>query len=117
MKARDLNQPMTAVLRPVPPDYRGSFGVTICINERPPSGLITVSCGPRGGFAIASAIESEIKQRGLVLRCATIKCLGLCEDGPNVRLTPSNSWFHGVRLSDVPEIIDTLERQVKATQS
>lgn len=114
MKEHDLARPMSVVLRPVPQNHRGSFGLTVCLNQRPPTGLVTISCGPRGGFAIAEAIESELKRRGLPVRFATIKCLGLCEDGPNVRLTPSNSWFHGVHPADVPEIIATVERQLQA---
>ena len=113
MKARDLSQEMTAVLRPVPENFRGTFGVTVCINERPPTGIITVSCGPRGGFAIAAAIETELNRRGLAARFATIKCLGLCEKGPNVRLTPSNSWFHGVHEADVAAIVDIVEAQFR----
>lgn len=113
MKARDLSQPMSTVLRPVPEGQAARFGLTVCINERPPTGIITVSCGPRGGFAIAAAIAAEIERRGLPVRFATIKCLGLCEKGPNVRLTPSNSWFHGVHESDVPALLDIVEAQLR----
>ena len=112
MKARDLSQDMTSVLRPMPENYSGSFGITVCINERPPTGIITVSCGPRGGFAIAAAIEAELKRRKMPVRFATIRCLGLCERGPNVRLSPSNSWFHGVHESDVATILDIVEGQL-----
>ncbi|SRR5579885_443704 len=114
MKARDLSQDMTVVLRPMPEQYGGTFGVTVCVNERPPTGIITVSCGPRGGFAIAAALEAALKERGLPVRFATIKCLGLCERGPNVRLTPSNSWFHGVHESDVPAIVAVVAEQLGA---
>lgn len=113
MKARDLSQPMTVVLRPMPEKFQGSFGLTVCVNERPPTGIITVSCGPRGGFAIAEAIEAEVSRRGLPVNVSTIKCLGLCEKGPNIRLSPSNSWFHGVHLSDVPALLDAVERQLR----
>ena len=112
MKARDLSQPMTALVRPMPESFAGAVGVTVCVNERPPTGIVTVSCGPRGGFAIAAALEAELKRRGLAARFTTIKCLGLCEKGPNVRLTPSNSWFHGVHEADVPAIADIVARQM-----
>jgi (2Fe-2S) ferredoxin len=111
MKARDLSQAMTVLLRPMPESFTGSIGVTVCINERPPTGIITISCGPRGGFVIAEALEEELKRRGVKARFATIKCLGLCEKGPNVRLTPSNSWFHGVHDTDVAAIVDIVEAQ------
>jgi len=114
MKAHDLSQQMTVVLRPMPQHFSGTVGVTVCINERPPTGIVTVSCGPRGGFVIAAAIEAELKRRGLAVRFSTIKCLGLCEKGPNVRLTPSNSWFHGVHEGDVRRIVDVVEEHLHA---
>lgn len=114
MKARDLSQDMTIVRRPMPESFTGTVGVTVCVNERPPTGIVTVSCGPRGGFAIAAAIEAELKRRGLAARFSTIKCLGLCEKGPNVRLTPSNSWFHGVHDTDVGVIIAMIEDHLRA---
>jgi (2Fe-2S) ferredoxin len=111
MKSRDLSQALTVLLRPMPENFSGTIGVTVCVNERPPTGIVTVSCGPRGGLAIAAAIEAELKRRGIAARFTTIKCLGLCEKGPNVRLTPSNSWFHGVHESDVAAIVDIVEDQ------
>lgn len=114
MKARDLSQPMTILRRPVPENFAGVCSVTVCVNERPPTGIITVSCGPRGGHAIAAALEAELKRRALPVRFSTMKCLGLCEKGPNVRLTPSNSWFHGVHETDVLAIADIVEEEVRA---
>ena len=113
MKARDLMRPMTVVMRPVPENFGGRFVLTVCINQRPPTGIITVSCGPRGGFEIVEAVRSEIAQRELPVTLTTIKCLGLCEKGPNARLSPSNSWFHGIRVSDVPSLVDAVERQLR----
>lgn len=113
MKARDLSQTMTVVRRPLPERTAGTCAVTVCINERPPTGIITVSCGPRGGYQIAVALEAELKRRALPVRFSTIKCLGLCEKGPNVRLAPSNSWFHGVHEADVPRIADIVEEDVR----
>jgi (2Fe-2S) ferredoxin len=113
MNPRDLSQPMQVVLRKLPENFRGRFGLTVCINERPPGTILTVSCGPRGGFAIAAAIEAELKRRNLPVRFSTIKCLGLCESGPNVLMTPSNSWFHGVHEADVPDLLDLVEAQLR----
>lgn len=103
--ARDLDQPMTAVLRPLPDDFDGRATITVCVNARPENG-ISISCGPRGGHDIAEAVERAIRDRGAPVDVMTIKCLGLCQKGPNVRLAPGNSWFHGVRLRDVPALID-----------
>ena len=113
MTARDLSQPMEIVLRPLPENFAGRLGLTVCINERAPSNFPTVSCGPRGGVALAAAIAAELKRRNLPVRFATIKCLGLCESGPNVRLTPSNSWFHGVHEEDVAALVDIVAAQLR----
>ena len=104
-QGRDLSQPMIVKLRPLPDDFYGAASLTVCVNVRPENG-ISISCGPRGGADIHEAIKAEIARRGLDIGVETIKCLGLCARGPNVRLAPGNSWFHGVRLSDVPDLVD-----------
>jgi (2Fe-2S) ferredoxin len=113
MKPRDLSQPVEFVRRPMPATFSGNFGVTVCVNERPPGTIATVSCGPRGGGAIAESILAELERRNLRVRVSTIKCLGMCEIGPNVRLTPSNSWCHGAHVSDVGAIVDLIEDQLR----
>lgn len=112
-KARDLTLPMKVTLRPVPSGAEGKPRLTVCINVRPDNAL-TVSCGKRGGIEIAATIEAEIARRGLELEFATIRCLGLCEKGPNLRLAPSNSWFTGVRPGDVAELLDLVAKHIAA---
>ncbi|HUT51046.1 MAG TPA: (2Fe-2S) ferredoxin domain-containing protein [Alphaproteobacteria bacterium] len=114
--ARHLDQPMSAVLRPTPSDFVGRATITICVNERPEDG-ISVSCGARGGLAVEKAIRAEISARGAAVDVRTIKCLGLCQKGPNVRLAPGNSWFHGVRDRDVPELVEMALNHLTASQS
>ncbi len=114
--ARDLSQPMTVVLRPMPEDFDGRATLTVCVNVRPEDG-ISVSCGPRGGHRIATAVEREVAARGAAVEVATITCLGPCQNGPNVRLAPGNSWFHGVREKDVPELVKMVLSHTKARQS
>lgn len=99
---------MKTVLHPLPDGYAGTPAVTVCINRRPATGLALPSCGARGSEEIAVAIERGIQERGLGIRFATIRCLGLCDKGPNLRVAPSNSWFHGVTMDDVPGILDWL---------
>jgi len=103
--ARDLDQPMTVVLREMPTDFDGQATITVCVNVRPDN-AISVSCGPRGGHAIETAIRAEVVKQSVPVDIRTIECLGLCQKGPNVRLAPGNSWFHGVREADVPELVD-----------
>ncbi len=104
-QARDLARPMTVRLRPMPAGVKGHVTLTVCVNIRPDNG-ISVSCGPRGGDALHEALAAEIAARGLDIELATIQCLGLCQRGPNVRLAPGNSWFHGAHAADAPALID-----------
>jgi (2Fe-2S) ferredoxin len=100
---------MKTVIRAWPEGATGAATVTACINRRPvTAGLAMPSCGARGSEEIAAALERGIAERGLDVRFATIRCLGLCDKGPNLRVAPSNSWFHGVALADVPQILDWL---------
>lgn len=96
---------MKAVLRPLPENHSGKPLLTVCINDRGPN-AITVSCGPRGGLGLENALGEEIARRGLDIEIQTIKCLGLCDKGPNVRLAPGKNWFHEVSGEDVSSLID-----------
>ena len=112
-QGRDLSQPMVVKLRPMPEVFTGAATLTVCVNVRPENG-ISISCGPRGGADIADAIQAEIERRKLDIGIETIKCLGLCARGPNVRLAPGSSWFHGVRVSDVAELVDHVVAHLRA---
>ncbi len=100
----------------MPEDVDGPATLTVCVNERPQDG-ISVSCGPRGGHRIASAVVREVAARGAAVEVATITCLGLCQNGPNIRLAPGNSWFHGVRPADVPDLVDKVVKHLDAHRS
>jgi (2Fe-2S) ferredoxin len=104
---------MTPVLRPWPPDFDGRVTLTVCVNVRPDNG-ISVSCGPRGGVAILDALAAEATRQGLAAEVTTIRCLGLCQRGPNVKLSPGNSWFHGVRPNDVPRLVELVVGHIAA---
>lgn len=99
--------PYTAFLRPLLPGEKGPPRLTVCVNVRPENG-ISVSCGPRGGPALAEALERAIAARGLAIEVNTFRCLGMCEKGPTVRLAPGNNWFFGVKADNVAELLDAV---------
>ncbi len=66
--ARDLSLTMTVVLRPMPEDFDGPTTLTVCV-----------------------AVVREVAARRAAVEVATITCLGLCQNGPNIRLAPGNS--------------------------
>lgn len=97
---------MKAVLRPWPQGLSGRPSLTLCINKREES--FVASCGRRSSEEIRVALEAALKARGIEIDFRTILCLGRCEEGPNIRVAPSNSWFHQVAPADVPALVDML---------
>jgi len=97
--------PYTVFLRPLIPGESGPPRLTVCVNRRPENG-ISVSCGVRGGDAIAEALQREAASRGLAIEINTFRCLGMCEKGPTVRLAPGNNWFFGVKPENVAALLD-----------
>ncbi len=55
-----------------------------------------------------SAFKAELKKRmlGPCVRANKAGCLDQCELGPTVVIYPQAIWYGGVKLSDVPRIID-----------
>ena len=94
---------MKAVLRPLPANASGIPRLTVCVNDRGPD-AITPSCGRRGGTRLRDAVAAAARETGMEVQ--TIRCLGLCEKGPNVRLAPGNNWFHAVDPSDAPALVE-----------
>jgi (2Fe-2S) ferredoxin len=70
------------------------------------------SCGRRGSLEIRERLEAALRERRIDIDFQTIKCLGLCDKGPNARLAPSNSWFHAIGLNDVPALVDVVESEL-----
>lgn len=94
---------MKTVLRPLPDNATGTPRLTVCVNDRGEN-AIAPSCGPRGGAALEAAIRDAVGASGFDCEVQTIRCLGLCEKGPNVRLAPGNNWFHDVTPEDAAEL-------------
>lgn len=80
--------------------------VTVCVNRR--ASPETPSCGARGGVEIADALEAAIAAQGLPVRLERFKCLGQCELGPNVKLSPGGEFCHGVSLDDLPQVLQRI---------
>ena len=106
---RDLGQPMVVRLKPWPARVRKP-AVYVCVNRRNPE--VAVSCQPRGGTEVAEAVKTGIARRGLAIDFREAYCLNACMHGPNIRIVPSNARFYGVRVEDVPEVLDTVEKHL-----
>lgn len=101
------------MLRPLLEGEYGPPRLTVCVNRRPENG-IAVSCAARGSEAVLDALRGEAAARGVAIEITTIRCLGMCEKGPTVRLAPGSNWFFGVRTENVPEILDAALNHFRA---
>ena len=59
---------------------------------------------------VKEALQTEVKHRGLEGWCEVkgVGCLGLCSAGPVIAIEPENTYYRGVGVSDVSDIIDAL---------
>lgn len=80
--------------------------VSVCINHR--SNPDAPSCGARGGVEIADALETAISNRGVPVAVERFHCLGFCERGPNLKLSPGGGFCYGVRIEDVPQLLEKI---------
>lgn len=81
----------------------------ICVNERV-AGHPRGCCASKGGVEVASAIKQAAHARGLkgVVRVNKAGCLDACEEGISVVVYPEATWYRGVTLADVDELVDTV---------
>jgi (2Fe-2S) ferredoxin len=81
--------------------------IFVCCNRREP-GSARGCCDPDGSEALRSAFKAELKKRqlGPCVRANKSGCLDQCELGPTVVIYPQAIWYGGVKLSDVPRIVE-----------
>jgi (2Fe-2S) ferredoxin len=82
--------------------------LVVCINRR--LSMDMPSCAARGSLARAEALERGVAERRIDVKVERMRCLGLCDVGPNLRLVPGGSFFSRVGAEDVPEVLDYLEK-------
>ena len=81
--------------------------IFVCCNYREPTNA-RGCCDPKQSEALRNQFKIELKKRGLSGRVRANKagCLDQCEHGPNLVIYPQGIWYGGVRLEDVPRIIE-----------
>ncbi len=84
------------------------YHILVCTNARPP-GHPKPSCGAGGAQNLLMAFNMGLMERGIqpgeVLVSGT-SCLGPCEEGPNVVVYPTGTWYSQVKDADVALILD-----------
>jgi (2Fe-2S) ferredoxin len=81
--------------------------VFVCENERPPDDP-RGCCACKGSRDIRQALKAELKRRNLkgLVRANAAGCLDACAHGPSIVVYPEGVWYGGVRVEDVPEIVE-----------
>ncbi len=82
--------------------------VFVCCNQREP-GHSRGCCDPEGSGLLQSTLKAALKKRcpGVVeVRANKAGCLDQCEQGPVLVIYPQQIWYGGVRLEDVPRIVE-----------
>jgi (2Fe-2S) ferredoxin len=85
--------------------------IVVCVNHR--TNPNQPSCAARGSEAIACALEEALAQHPLDITLERFICLGRCEAGPNIRLTPAGPWYHELTLQDIPMLMAEIENFCK----
>jgi len=84
----------------------------VCTNRRP-EGHPKGCCATKGADAIRDRLKAEAKSRGLTgpVRVGSSGCLDTCAQGVAVVVygaaePTGGTWYAGVKLDDVPDILD-----------
>lgn len=84
----------------------------VCVNQRP-DGTPKGSCAARGSVQLHALLKEKLKARGLAeleARACSCSCLDACWVGPVIAVSPEDYFYGRVELSDVDEIVDSIER-------
>ncbi len=80
--------------------------IFICTNQRA-AGAPRRSCGEAHGMEIVDAFKKKLKEHqvNFPIRAQKAGCLDICDYGQTVAIYPDGTFYVGVELSDVDEII------------
>jgi NADH:ubiquinone oxidoreductase subunit E len=67
-----------------------------------------VDCKLRGSEKVLNELAEKVAARAIDVEVKPYLCFGACEEGPNVVIHPQKVWYAGVKLEDLPEILDSL---------
>lgn len=71
------------------------------------------SCANSGSETILKVLRDEMLLRPLDVDVVASSCMHMCNEGPNVKLSPFNiKWSH-VSVSSIPEIIEACKKTIE----
>jgi len=77
--------------------------ILVCTNFR--ANPNNPSCAARGSKEILEELTRELAQRNVSIKAEASPCMGFCNVGPNVHLTPSGPFFHATSTKNLSEVI------------
>ena len=79
--------------------------VYVCGQKKPEG---APCCSARGADRVVDALRRQIAAAGLTedVQVTTCGSLGLCERGPNMVVYPDATWYSGIQVEDVREIVE-----------
>ena len=83
--------------------------VLVCGNIRTDG---RISCGPQGGSEYKDKLNELCKAKNLPVRVVQSSCLGQCDFGPNIMISPDNLWLSGVTENDLESIVAMIEKNL-----
>lgn len=97
-----MSEPTSGPPKPTLPPGAGPFErhVFVCVAGG--------TCPTQGGEAVHAAMKALAKERlgPAAVRVNKSGCLGQCGHGPMVCVYPENVWYAGVRVEDVPALVE-----------
>lgn len=66
-------------------------------------------CHSQGGVEIIQKFIEEIEERDLSgdVLVSNSGCFGICSSGPAAVVYPEGTWYGGITVDDVPEIVES----------
>ncbi|MBF0158809.1 MAG: (2Fe-2S) ferredoxin domain-containing protein [Magnetococcales bacterium] len=89
------------------------LSLIVCVRER--YGL-NPSCAGRGSRQLAELLRQQIGDLGLPVQVKEFHCLGSCNEGPNMRISPGGRFWRHVTNEDVAPIISELKDMTEQLQ-
>ncbi|MDP6558534.1 MAG: (2Fe-2S) ferredoxin domain-containing protein [Candidatus Binatia bacterium] len=65
-----------------------------------------IDCKNRGSEEILKELNKRVSERGLNdVEVRSYMCFGACQEGPNVVIYPDKSWYAGVKVGDLGDVL------------
>jgi len=77
--------------------------IIVCVNLRSPD---KKSCAGSGSEALVKEVRDVIAENNIDIEVKTFKCLGFCQQGPVLRVTPGGRFFENFSSADITELVE-----------